>query len=138
MGLISMEEYIRNLNMLKSILEVNGIKLLIKPYQSENLDKYREMQFEILPWEPSCEVLFPLIRPVFTAGFFSTSMITGKVLYGIDSIDLSRIFNIDADTGYSNKYEMVFKYFSDYVYRAESFDDIKNKINLINENSRKK
>jgi hypothetical protein len=134
MGLITLEEYIKKMQQLKNIIEEKRIKLLIKPYQSESLEKYKGLEFEILPWDTSCEALFPVIKPVFTLGFFSTSMITGKVMFGINSIDISDIFGLNNDVIFSKKYNRTFKFFEDYIFRADSFKSLDKLIDSIQRN----
>lgn len=123
MGLISVEEYKKKLYDVKTILEKNNIKLLIKPYQSEDLEKYKGLDIELLQWDIPCEVLFPVIRPVYTLGFLSTSMLTGEVLYGIKSIDLSIFFNLKSNKDYFKKYEKMFLLFSNFILRSNTLED---------------
>jgi hypothetical protein len=130
MGLISNEEYKKKLYEIKTILEKNDIKLLIKPYQSEDLEKYNGLDIELLQWEIPCEVLFPVIKPLYTLGFLSTSMLTGKVLYDIDSIDLSIIFNLKENESYYRKYEKMFVLFEDFILRSDTLEGF---CKLINE-----
>jgi hypothetical protein len=134
MGIISLEDYILKLNYLKNILEKRGIKLLIKPYQSEDLEKFNNMNFDILSWEASCEVLFPVVKPVITFGFLSTSMLTGKVLYGIESLDLSVIFGIGSNKEYNKKYSKVYNHFQNYLYRADSPENLESIIDAVLKN----
>lgn len=123
MGLISVEEYKKKLYDVETILEKNNIKLLIKPYQSEDLEKYSRLDIELLQWDIPCEVLFPVIKPLFTLGFQSTSMLTGKVLYGIKSIDLSILFNLKSNKDYYRKYEKMFLSFSDFMLRSNTLEE---------------
>lgn len=131
MGLITLENYKKKLYEVKKILEGNGIKLLIKPYQSEDLEKYKELDIELLQWEIPCEILFPVMKPVYTLGFLSTSMLTGKVLYNIESIDLSNVFGLEDNRDYHSKYEKMFKLFENFIKRCDNFREfselIKNK-----------
>ena len=130
-GLISTDDYKKKLYDLNNILEENNLKLLIKPYQSENLEKYKELNIELLQWDIPCEILFPVIKPLYTLGFLSTSMLTGKVLYNIDSIDLSNIFGLKKNKNYYNKYEKMFKLFEGFILRSDTYNEfseiIKNK-----------
>jgi hypothetical protein len=137
MGLISLEEYIKKLNTLNSIFNEKGIKLLIKPYQSEDLTKYDGLDFAFLPWDVTCELLFPIIKPILTLGFFSTSMITGKVFYGIESIDMSNIFELNKDTVYSKKYNKYFGLFKDFMQRADTFENLDKVLEVILNKSEK-
>jgi hypothetical protein len=123
MGLISIEEYKKKLYDVKTVLEKNGIKLLIKPYQSEDLEKYSGLDIELLQWDIPCEVLFPVIRPVYTLGFLSTSMLTGKALYGIKSIDLSVLFNLKSNIDYYKKYQKMFSLFNSFILRSNALEE---------------
>ncbi|MBI5403291.1 MAG: hypothetical protein HY959_07800 [Ignavibacteriae bacterium] len=120
MGLISQEEYKKHLYEIKNILESYGVSLLIKPYQSEDLEKYNDFNFDILPWDAPCECVFPILKPVMTIGFLSTSMVTGKVLYDIDTIDVGDIFGLKNDIPFESRYNKVYELFGEYISRADS------------------
>lgn len=125
MGLITPEEYKNCLYEIKNILESHGISLLIKPYQSEDLEKYNDFNFDILPWDAPCECIFPILKPVMTFGYLSTSMVTGKVIYDIDTIDVGDIFGLKNDKAFESRYNKVYNLFSNYIYRADSFAKLK-------------
>lgn len=112
------------------------IKVILKLHPREkNTSRYNSLSLFIDRENSSIsqEILFAGIslKPLAILGFFSTTLVTSKMFFGIDAISLGKLINMNLLNGFDEDVENFIEVFKNMVLVPSSYEDLKHVLDYI-------
>lgn len=125
------------------IFSKNGYKVFVKTHPRDNdFCYYEKLGAEVIHENLSQEAMLALLvtKPTYIIGFFSTTLVTSSVLFGVKTISLDDIV-VDAGEFQNRLLDTVSRFkksFNNYVFFCKNFEDLEkiaqaNPIEVVNE-----